>query len=118
MYIAVLVIPVPERNMAAYLEWAEMSAAIFKRYGCIEIVDGWDDYVPTGKLTDFYRAVAAKDGEKIVVSWQIWPDKESFYSSEAKMHEDNALEFSGDTPFDPKRLIYGCFQPIHTMGRK
>ena len=27
------------------------------------------------------------------------------------------MEMSGDIPFDPKRLIVGCFTPIHTMGR-
>lgn len=116
MYVAVLVIPVPAKNMGAYREWAEKSAAIFRKYGCLEIVDCWDDYVPVGKQTDFYRAVAAKDDEKIVVSWQIWSDKESFYASEARMHEDKALEVPGEIPFDPKRLIYGCFLPIHTMG--
>ena len=117
MYIAVLVIPVPEKNMDAYREWAEKGAAIFKKYGCMEIIDCWEDFVPAGKQTDFHRAVAAKDGEKIVCSWQIWPDRESFYSSEARMHEDNALEVSGEIPFDPSRLIYGCFKPIYTMGR-
>jgi len=118
MYIAMLVIPVPAENLDAYRAWARNSAAMFKQYGCLEIVDGWDDPVPTGEQTDFYRAVAANDGEKIVVSWQIWPDKESFYASEARMHEDKVLEVSGEIPFDPKRLIYGCFRPIHVMGRE
>jgi len=118
MYIAVLVIPVPEEKMDAYREWAEMSAGIFKQYGCLEIVDSWEDLVPQGKQTDFHLAVAAKPGEKTVVSWQVWPDRESFYASEAKMHEDEALEYSGEIPFDPGRLIYGCFKPIYTMGRE
>ncbi len=117
MYIAVLVIPVPEEKMDAYREWARNGAAIFKKYGCMEIIDCWEDFVPAGKQTDFHRAVAAKDGEKIVCSWQIWPDRESFYASEDRMHEDNALEVSGEIPFDPSRLIYGCFKPIYTMGR-
>ncbi len=117
MYIAVLVIPVPEEKMDAYREWARNGAAIFKKYGCMEIIDCWEDFVPAGKQTDFRRAVAAKDGEKIVCSWQIWPDRESFFSSEARMHEDNALEVSGEIPFEAGRLIYGCFKPIYTMGR-
>ena len=118
MYIAVLVIPVPEQNMDAYCEWAKMSAGIFKQYGCMEIVDSWEDFVPAGKQTDFHRAVAAKDGEKVVVSWQIWPDKDSFFRSESRMHEDGVLEFSGEAPFDASRLIYGCFNPVYTMGRE
>ena len=117
MYIAVLVIPVPEENMDAYRKWAEMSAGIFRKYGCLEIIDSWEDFVPRGKQTDFHQAVAAKEGEKIVVSWQIWPDKERFFLSEAKMHEDDALEYSGEVPFDASRLIYGCFAPVYSMGR-
>jgi uncharacterized protein YbaA (DUF1428 family) len=117
MYVAGLVIPVPEDKMAAYRRWAENGAKIFKSYGCLEIVECWEDYVPDGKQTDFRRAVAAKDGEKIVFTWQIWPDKASFYAAEAKMHEDGSLDTSDEPPFDAKRLILGCFEPIFSMGR-
>lgn len=117
MYVAGLVIPVPEEKMEAYRTWAENSARIFKRYGCLEVVDGWEDFVPDGKQTDFRRAVAAKPGEKIVLSWQVWPDKDSFYAAEEKMHEDGVLDGAGAPPFDAGRLILGCFRPISTMGR-
>jgi len=117
MYIAGLVIPVPQDKMQAYRQWAQNSARIFKDYGCLEIVDSWEDNVPAGKQTDFRRAVAAKDGEKIVFSWQVWPDKASFESAEAKMHDDGVLDTSGEPPFDAKRLILGCFEPIFSMGR-
>jgi uncharacterized protein YbaA (DUF1428 family) len=118
MYVTALVIPVPADKIEAYRKWAETSAAIFKDYGCLEIVDSWEDFVPDGKVTDFRRAVAAKPGEKIVLSWQIWPDKESFQVSEEKMHEDPRLDASGDPPFDAGRLILGCFSPVFTMGRE
>ena len=117
MYVAGLVIPVPQENMAAYRKWAENGAAIFKRYGCIEIVEAWEDFVPDGKQTDFRRAFAAREGEKIVFAWQIWPDKESLDAAETRMHEDGALDAAGDIPFDASRLILGCFSPICTMRR-
>jgi len=104
--------------MEAYRKWAETGAQIFKEYGCIEIVESWEDNVPDGKQSDFRRAVNAKVGERIVFSWQIWPDKASLDSVEAKMHEDKRFEVSGEIPFDAKRLIYGCFQPIYTMKRE
>ena len=118
MYIAGFVIPVPEQKMEAYRKWAENGAAIFREYGCIEIVDSWEDNVPSGKHTDFRRAVDAQDGEKIVFSWQVWPDKATLDSAEAKMREDRRFEVSGEIPFDPKRLILGCFKPVYTMGRE
>jgi uncharacterized protein YbaA (DUF1428 family) len=118
MYIAGFVIPVPEEKIEAYRKWAANGAAIFKEYGCIEIVESWEDNVPNGQYTDFRRAVDAKDGEKIVFSWQVWPDKATLDSAEAKMHEDRRLDVSSEIPFDPKRLILGCFKPIYTMGRE
>ena len=117
MYVAGLVIPVPEKNMEAYRRWAENGSKIFKKYGCLEIVECWEDFVPDGKETDFRRAVKARPGEKIVFTWQVWPDKQSFEAAEAKMHEDGSLDVEGEIPFDASRLILGCFAPLHVMGR-
>jgi uncharacterized protein YbaA (DUF1428 family) len=112
-----MVIPVPEDKQDAYRRWAENGAAIFKRYGCLEIVESWEDFVPDGKHTDFRKAVDAKTGEKIVFTYQIWPNKESLDAAETRMHEDGALDFDGEIPFDASRLILGCFKPISVMGR-
>lgn len=117
MYVCGLVIPVPEDSRDAYCRWAENSAAFFKEYGCVEIVECWEDFIPDGEQTDFRKAVAAKEGEKIVFIWQIWTDKASFQAAEERMHHDPRMDSADDPPFEAKRLILGCFQPIVTMGR-
>jgi len=117
MYVCGLVIPVPEGQMEAYRRWAENGAAFFKEYGCLEIVEAWEDFIPDGKTTDFRKAVAAKPGEKIVFTWQIWPDREVFQAAETRMHEDPRMDAAGQPPFDAGRLILGCFQPLTMMGR-
>ncbi len=117
MYIAGFVIPVPEENKEAYRAWAASSAKLFKEYGCLEIVETWEDYVPDGKQTDFRRAVAAEPGEKIVFTWQIWPDKATLDAVEIAMQDDKRFDPPTDMPFDPARIIYGCFAPFHVMGR-
>jgi uncharacterized protein YbaA (DUF1428 family) len=117
MYVCGLVIPVPAERIDDYRRWAENGAAFFGEYGCLEIVECWEDFVPEGKQTDFRRAVAAEPGEKIVFSWQIWPDKAFFEVAEARMHEDPRMDSAGEPPFDARRLILGCFVPIASVGR-
>ncbi|HVW73449.1 MAG TPA: DUF1428 domain-containing protein [Rhizomicrobium sp.] len=117
MYIAGFVIPVPADRMEAYRKWAEMSAAFFQEYGCLEIVESWEDKVPNGQQTDFRRAVAAREDEKIVFSWQVWPSKEALDAAEEKMHRDPRMEITGEIPFDARRMILGCFKPVYVMGR-
>jgi uncharacterized protein YbaA (DUF1428 family) len=112
MYLALLIIPVPAQNLEAYRIWARQSVDIFRRYGCIEVLDGWEDAVPKGSRTDFFRAVEARPDEKIVVSCQLWPDRETLAAAEAQMHADHALDYDGEPPFDPSRLIMGCFRDL------
>ncbi len=112
MYICALVIPVHEEKREAYRQWAAHGAAVFKRNGCLEITEAWEDFVPDGTATDFRKAVAAKPGEKIVISWQVWPDKATLDAAEERMHGDGSLEVEGEVPFDAKRLILGCFAPL------
>ena len=73
---------------------------------------------PVANIPTSVAPVDAKNDEKIVFSWQVWPDKATLDSAEAKMHEGQRLEVSGEIPFDPKRLILGCFKPVYTMGRE
>lgn len=81
----------------------------------MQVIDGWEDFVPKGSHTDFFRAVDAKPGEMIVCSPQVWSDKEQFCTAEAKMHEGEALEYtdeSGEPPFYSGRLIFGCLYTL------
>ena len=117
MYVCGLVIPVPEDKQRGLYAWAENGARFFKDYGCLEVVKSWEDFVPDGKETDFRRAVAARPGEKIVFSWQVWPDK-AFFEAAERMHKDPRMHSAGEPPFDARRLILGCFTPIVAMGRE
>ncbi|MEW2913777.1 DUF1428 domain-containing protein [Leisingera sp. JC11] len=118
MYVAGFVIPVPETNLEAYKAWAKASAALFREYGCLEIVDAWEDNVPDGQQTDFRRAVAARPDEKIVLSWQVWPSRAEMEEAEARIAKDTRFDIPVEIPFDHRRLILGAFTPIHTLGRE
>jgi uncharacterized protein YbaA (DUF1428 family) len=118
MYVQGFIVPVPADKQDAYREVAEKFWPIARDNGALEHVECWEADVPDGKQTDFRRAVALKDGEKVVFSWVVWPDKATAEASNEKMMSDPRMEELGtDMPFDGKRMVYGGFEPIVTEGR-
>jgi len=117
MYVSGFVIPVPKDKREAYRKMAEEAGGLFKEYGALEIVEAWEEDVRDGKYTDFRRAVEAKPDEKIVFSWIVWPDKATSDAAEKAMETDDRMKPPADAPFDGKRLIFGGFKPLYTLGR-
>ena len=113
MYIDGFLVPVPKGNKEAYRAMAEKHWPMFKEFGATRMVECWGDDVPKGKLTDFYGAVKAEDGEVVVFSWIAWPDKATRDAGMKKMMSDERMKSWGkDMPFDGKRMIFGGFVPI------
>jgi uncharacterized protein YbaA (DUF1428 family) len=118
MYIQGFVIPVPEGKKDAYTKMAAEVDAIFGEFGAIEIVEAWEEDVPDGQHIDFRKAVNAGADEKIVFSWIVWPDKAACDAAHERMQTDERFQtVPDDMPFDGKRMIYGGFAPIYTLGR-
>ena len=118
MYIQGFVVPVQADKQDAYREVAEQFWEIAKDYGATEHVEAWEAEVPDGEQTDFRRAVALKDGEKVVFSWVIWRDKAAAGAShEAMMADERMKQFEGEMPFDGKRMIFAGFDPLVVRGR-
>lgn len=113
MYVVGFVLPVPEAKLDAFRVWSIKASELLMEYGCLEVMDTWEDDVPDGELTDFRRAVNLVDGEKVVFSWQKWPDKESVNAVEKAMSEDPRFDPPEGVPFDQRRLIMGCFVPVN-----
>lgn len=117
MYMQGFIVPVPADKQEAYKDVAERFWPIVHDNGAIEHVETWEADVSDGKQTDFRRAVALKDGEKVVFAWVAWPDKATCDAGSAKMMEDPRMqEFGGEMPFDGKRMVYGGFEPILEKG--
>ena len=116
-YIDGFVLPVPEKNLAAYRKLARKAGKIWKEYGALEYIECVEDDVKPGKLTSFPQAVKLKPGEVVVFSWIV-------YKSRAHRDKVNKLVMadpwlatmdSKTMPFDGKRMVWGGFKPIVSM---
>lgn len=116
-YISGFVIPVPKGRKDDYRKMAEDAAAMFRDYGALEMLEGWEEDVRDGEVTDFRRAVHARPDEAIVFSWVVWPDRATADAAEAKMMANDGMTPPSEAPFDMQRMIFGGFSPLFEMGR-
>jgi uncharacterized protein YbaA (DUF1428 family) len=125
-YIDGFVIAVPTANKQKFSDHAKLADSVFIELGALRILECWGDDVPVGKLTDFRRAVQAKDDETVVFSWIEWPDKATRDAAHAKMHAWMTDPSKADPrmhpeknpmPFDGKRMIFGGFTPLVDLDK-
>ncbi|MBU2581167.1 MAG: DUF1428 domain-containing protein [Alphaproteobacteria bacterium] len=126
-YIDGFVIAVPTANKQKFIDHAREGDGVFMDLGATRILECWGDDVQDGKLTDFRKAVQAKDDETVVFSWIEWPDKATRDAAMARMMEmvsdpsktDPRMDPNNNPmPFDGKRLIFGGFAPVVELGSK
>ena len=118
MYINTYVLAVPEDKKDEYVRKAGMFAEIAKDYGALEIFENWELEVPDGDSTSYRKAVKAEPGEKIVVAWTIWPDRETGAKAHKGMFEDARMAAIGSMPIDGQRMILGGFEPVYSYRKK
>ena len=112
-YVDGFVLAVPTAQREVYREFAEKTAAIFRKHGALKVVECWGDDVPDGKLTSFPMAVKLESGETVVFSWISWPSRAARDEGMKKsMAEPSFQPGAQAMPFDGKRMIFGGFQMI------
>lgn len=116
-YIEGFVLAVPTDRKDDFIAHARTADAVFLEQGALRVMECWGDAVPHGKQTDFFRAVAAQEGESVVFSWIEWPDRETRDQVHARMEDlmasDPRLDPQNNPPpFDGMRMIYGGFAPV------
>lgn len=121
-YIDGFVIAVPKANKEKFKDHAKTGDSVFMDLGATRILECWEDDVPEGKVTDFRRAVQARDDEAVVFSWVEWPDKPTRDAAMAKLPELMKTDprMSAETnpmPFDGQRMIFGGFAPVVTLAQ-
>jgi len=112
-YIDGFVIAVPTANKQKFIAHATEGDSVFIEFGATRVLECWGDDVPEGTVTDFRRAVQAKDDETVVFSWIEWPDKQTRDGGMQKVMADPRMQPDANPmPFDGKRLVYGGFSPV------
>jgi uncharacterized protein YbaA (DUF1428 family) len=106
------VVPVKADKREEYRELASKMAKVFRQHGATRVIESLADDVDHGKVTDYYRAVKAEDGETIAFSFIEWPDKATRDQAWEKIMQDESLRPQGEMPFSGPRMFWGGFDKI------
>ena len=117
-YLDGFVMPMRDEGLEAYKPMAEMFARKARELGALHSMEGIGDGLEPGHTTDFFRAVNAEEGENVVFSFVVWPDKATRDSAWEKLMADPEMQ-PGTTPmpFDGKRMFWGGFRPFVESGQ-
>ena len=118
MYVDGFILPMRDENLAAYTALAGKFAARARALGALGCVESLGDSLGHGHTTDFFRAVQAQEGENVVFSFVLWPDRATRDAAWAKLMNDPDLQPGpAPMPFDGRRMFWGGFRPfVDTTG--
>ncbi len=112
-YVDGFILPLKDDKVAEYKPLAETFARKAKEQGALGSLEAIGDGLEHGHTTDFYRAVQAQDGENVVFSFILWPDKATRDAGWEKIMADPEMQPGAmPMPFDGKRMFWGGFEPL------
>ena len=119
MYVQGYLMAVAENKKDAYAALAESATSMFKDFGGLELLEGWEVSIKPEMRERLAAAVEAGPEDALVFSWVVWPDQATAEAAEQKMKDGDSScgEPGGEMPFDMRKVLYGGFEPLVTMGR-
>lgn len=108
---------VPTANKESFRKHAAEVAEVAREFGVQRQLEAWGNDIPRGQVTDFYRAVDARNDETVVVAWFEYPSREARDAANEKFRSDPRMHSLGEeVPFDAQRMIIGGFNAIVEAG--
>jgi uncharacterized protein YbaA (DUF1428 family) len=118
-YIDGFVLPIPNKNVKVYTTIARKCAKIWQEHGALAYFECKADDVSVGKVTSFPRAVKLKKGETAFFSFIIYKSRAQRNRVNKAVMKDPrmaAIMKTHGMPFDGKRMIFGGFKSIVSLG--
>jgi uncharacterized protein YbaA (DUF1428 family) len=114
-YVDGFVLPVPKKNLKAYVRMAQLAGKIWKEHGALQYFEcaGDDMDVPCG--IPFPKNAQVKRGETVVFAFIIYKSRAHRDQVNEKVMKDPRLSASMEgkkMPFDIKRMVYGGFKVL------
>jgi uncharacterized protein YbaA (DUF1428 family) len=120
-YVDGFVLPIPSKNMKAYIKVASLACKVWMEHGALDYVECAADDVKVGKLTSFPQSVKLKKNEVAVFSYITYKSRKHRDQVNKKVFKDARMTTMMENCskiFDAKRMIYGGFKAVVEAKKK
>lgn len=117
-YVDGYVVPVPKRNLKAYLRMSRKMGRISMEHGALEYTECVADELMPNDVKAFSRLAKLKAGETVFFSWTAYKSKADRDRVSKKVREDPRIKNDvAKVPFDLRRTAFGGFKMLIDMAR-
>jgi len=112
-YVDGFVIPVPQKNLAAYRRMAAKAARVWKDHGALDCKECVLEDPATDFALPFPKGLKVRPGETVVFAWVGYKSRAHRDRVNAKVMQDPRIAAACDPqamPFDCKRMLYSGFK--------
>lgn len=111
-YVDGFLIPVPKKNVKAYMQMSRKAGKIWKKYGALEYRECVGDDLTTDFGSSFPKLMKLKPGETVIFSWIVYKSKahRDKVNKQVMADPDLAKTAPKVMPFDIKRMCFGGFK--------
>ena len=114
-YVDGFVLPVPKKNIAAYIRIAKKASKIFREHGALEYKECVGDDLDIKFCLPFPKGIKTKPGETVVLAYIVYKNRAHRDKVNAKVMKDPRIHAMCDPknmPFDCARMLYGGFKTV------
>ena len=112
-YVDGYVLPVPKKNLKAYLRMARMGEKMWRKHGALDYKECVGDDLKTKWGTPFSKVMKLKPGETVIFSFIVFKSRNHRDRVNGRvMKEMEKMGAPEEMPFDIKRMVYGGFKVL------
>lgn len=114
-YVDGFVLPVPKKNVEAYVRMARKAGKVWMEHGAVGFIESVGDDLETRMGLSFGKLAKLKPGETVFYSFILYKSRGHRDRVNKKVMADPRLKEMMDMskmPFDPKRMAYGGFKSL------
>jgi len=115
-YVDGFVLPVPKKNVKAYVKIAKVASKVWKDHGALEYIECVADDVKPGKWTSFPQSVKLKKNEVVIFAYIVYKNRAARNKCMKNVMKDprlaDMMKDPSKMPFDGKRMIWGGFKTV------